>query len=165
MKRYWVFLLILLLLFTASAFAERTIYADQSGITVYEENGKVLLIGVGHDRNTYLHAVDERLGIPDRLNPDPFVITIRDYDGNVLQSPSFHTHFTKASDTCVSEYYGNYREAFEYTGAVEYAKLGNAVVSVCDARRMTDTVRMLWRNTDHDLCIRKETIPREYYAG
>ena len=132
---------------------------------MYEENGKILLIGVGHERNTYLHAVDEQLGIPDRLNQDPFVISIRDYDGHVIQSPPFHTHFTAASDTCVSEYYPNYKEAFEYTGAVKNAKLGNALVYICDARGMTDTVRKLWQKTDHDLCIRKETIPKEYYMS
>ena len=132
---------------------------------LYEENGKILLIGVGHERNTYLHAVDEQLGIPDRLNQDPFVISIRDYDGHVIQSPPFHTHFTAASDTCVSEYYPNYKEAFEYTGAVKNAKLGNALVYICDARGMTDTVRKLWQKTDHDLCIRKETIPKEYYMS
>ena len=38
---------------------------------LYEEGGKVLLIGVGHERNTFLHSVDERLNIPDRVNyPD-----------------------------------------------------------------------------------------------
>ena len=130
---------------------------------LYEENGKVLLIGVGHERNTYLHSVDERLGIPDRLNPDPFVITIKDYDGNLIQSPPFHTHYTVAATQCVSEYYPNYKEAFEHTGAVTYSTLGNALVYVCDARRMTDTVRLLWQKTDHDLCIKEEVIPREYY--
>jgi aminoglycoside 3-N-acetyltransferase len=126
---------------------------------LYEEKGKVLLIGVGHERNTYLHSVDERLGIPDRLNPNPFVITIRDYDGNEIQSPPFRTHFTAAADTCVSEYYPNYKEAFERAGAVKYATLGNALVYICDAVGMTDTVRTLWERADHDLCIRKETIP------
>ena len=130
---------------------------------LYEENGKVLLIGVGHERNTYLHSVDERLGIPDRLNPDTYVINITDYDGNMIQSPPFHTHFTAASDCCVSEYYPNYKEAFEYTGAVKYSKLGNALVYVCDAKKMTDTLKTIWQRTDHDLCIRQETIPKEYY--
>jgi aminoglycoside 3-N-acetyltransferase len=130
---------------------------------LYEENGKVLLVGVGHERNTYLHSVDERLGIPDRLNPDTFEITITDYNGNTMMSPPFHTHFTKASDTCVSEYYPNYKEAFDYTGAVTYSQLGNALVYVCDARKMTDTVRKIWERTDRDLCIAPMKIPEEYY--
>ena len=130
---------------------------------LYEENGKVLLIGVGHERNTYLHSVDERLKIPDRLNPNPFEITIVDHDGNTLKSPPFHTHFTAASDRCVSEYYPNYKEAFESTGAVTYSRLGNALVYVCDCRKMTDTCRKMWERADHDLCISAEPIPAELY--
>ena len=130
---------------------------------LYEENGKVLLIGVGHDKNTYLHSVDERLNIPDRLNPDTFEITIKDYDGNEIISPPFHTHFTAAANTCVSEYYPNYKEAFEYTGAVTYSKLGNALVYVCDCRKMTDTLRKIWSKADRDLCIKAEPIPEELY--
>ena len=130
---------------------------------LYEENGKILLVGVGHERNTYLHAVDERLHIPDRLRPEGFVITIKDYDGNTLQSPPFHTHYTAAADRCVSEYYPNYKEAFEYTGAVTYHKLGNALVCCCDARKMTDTVRVIWERTDRDVCISDEQIPEEFY--
>lgn len=132
---------------------------------LYEANGKVLLVGVGHERNTYLHSVDERLGIPDRLNPTPFEITIVDYDGRILKSPPFHTHFTAASDRCVSEYYPNYKEAFEYTGAVTYSRLGNALVYVCDCKKMTDTCKRIWENADHDLCISAEPIPEELYEG
>lgn len=131
---------------------------------LYEENGKVLLIGVGHERNTYLHAVDERLGIPDRLSSEGFVITIRDYSGREIKSPPFHSHFTAAADTCVSEYYPNYKKAFEYMGAVSYSKLGNALVYCCDARKMTDTVKKLWERTDHDLCIRNAPVPSCYYT-
>ena len=130
---------------------------------LYEENGKVLLVGVGHERNTYLHAVDERLHIPDRLNPDPFVITIKDYDGNTLKSPPFRTHFTAAASTCVSEYYPNYKKALEYTGAVTYSQLGGALVYCCDARKMTDTIQSIWAKADRDLCISDEPIPDEYY--
>lgn len=130
---------------------------------LYEEQGKILLIGVGHERNTYLHSVDERLHISDRLKADGFVITIKDYEGNEIQSPPFHTHFTAAADTCVSEYYPNYKAAFDYTGAVTYAKLGNALVYICDAVKMTDTVIKLWNRTDHDLCIKSEPVPEEYY--
>ncbi|MGN0438273.1 MAG: AAC(3) family N-acetyltransferase [Lachnospiraceae bacterium] len=130
---------------------------------LYEENGKILLVGVGHERNTYLHAVDERLNIPDRLNPDTFEITIKDYDGNTMVSPPFHTHFTAAADRCVSEYYPNYKEAFEYVGAVTYHYLGNAFVYCCDARKMTDVLRDIWKKADKDLCITSEPIPVDYY--
>ena len=132
---------------------------------LYEEGGKVLLVGVGHERNTYLHSVDERLKIPDRLNPNPFEITIIDYQGHELKSPPFHSHYTAASDRCVSEYYPNYKEAFEYAGAVTYSKLGNALVYVCDCRKMTDILKTMWERTDRDLCISADPIPRELYES
>lgn len=130
---------------------------------LYEENGKILLVGVGHERNTYLHSVDERLNIPNRLNPETFEITIKDYDGNLIKSPPFHTHYTSTINTCVSDFYPNYKDAFEYEGAVTYSKLGNATVYCCDARKMTDVVKKLWEKSDHDLCIATEKIPDEYY--
>ncbi|MBR5742576.1 MAG: AAC(3) family N-acetyltransferase [Clostridia bacterium] len=130
---------------------------------LYEENGKVLLIGVGHERNTYLHAVDERLKIPDRIDPNAFVITIRDYDGNLIQSPPYHHHHTTALNTGVSDYYPNFKEAFEYVGAVTYSQLGNALVYCCDARKMTDTVRTIWERAGRDLCLVHEPIPEKYY--
>lgn len=130
---------------------------------LYEENGKIFLVGVGHERNTYLHAVDERLNISNRLNPDTFVITIKDENGNLLQSPPFHTHYSKGLPCCCSEFYPNYKEAFDYFQAVTYSKLGNATVTCCYARKITDVVKLLWERTDHDLCASNEKIPTEYY--
>ncbi len=130
---------------------------------LYEENGKILLVGVGHERNTYLHAVDERLGIPNRLNPDTFTIIIKDEKGNLLKSPQFHTHYSKGLSCCCSEFYPNFKDAFDYLGAVTYSKLGNAKVICCDARKVTDVAKILWKHTDHDLCACVEKIPTEYY--
>ncbi len=130
---------------------------------LYEENGKILLIGVGHDRNTYFHAVDERLDIPNRLNPETFVANITDSSGSTVQSPPFHTHYSKGISGCCSDFYPNYAPALEHAGAVKTAPLGNAAVICCDARRSTDVIRILWQRTDHDLCARVEDIPEEYY--
>ena len=49
------------------------------------------------------------------------MITIQDHEGNMLVFPPFLTHFTAAADICVSEYYHNYKGAFEYTSAVTYS--------------------------------------------
>lgn len=132
---------------------------------LYEENGKILLVGVGHERNTYLHAADERYDIQNRLNPNTFEITIQDYDGNLLKSPQFHTHYTEGVSFCCSDFYPNYEEVFDYFGAVTYSTLGNAKVYCCDARNMTDIVKLLWEKTDHDLCVREEKIPETYYKN
>ena len=44
-----------------------------------------------------------------------------------------------------------------------YSKLGNALVYVCDCRKMTDTCRKIWEKAGRDLCISPEPIPREWY--
>lgn len=132
---------------------------------LYELGGKVLLLGVGHERNTYLHAVDERMDLPNRLRPEGFTVTITDWDGNTMQSPVFHPHYVEGIPVGCSEYYPNYKRALETTGAVTYGKLGNAVVYCCDARRMTDTVMHLWRQADRDLCLGEVEIPESWYQN
>ena len=131
---------------------------------LYERKGKILLIGVGQERNTYLHAVDERLNIPNRLSTETFTATITDRNGNKIQSPPFHWHKADGTND-VSKQYPNYEKAFEYHGAIVYSSLGNATVRCCDAEKTTDVVRLLWKNTDHDLCINPEIIPESYYVN
>ena len=130
---------------------------------LYELGGKVLLLGIGHERNTYLHAVDERMGIGNRLLPEGFTITITDWDGNTLQSPVFHPHHTEGITRGLSEYYPNYKRALEACGAVTYGNLGNALVYCCDARRMTDAVMHLWQHADCDICLGEYDIPESWY--
>lgn len=130
---------------------------------LYEENGKILLVGVGHDKNTYLHAVDERFNIPNRINPKSFVATITDAEGNQIQTPPYHSHCTEGIGVGCSDYYPNYKKAFEALGGVTYGKLGNALVYCCDAKKITDIVGKIWENADHDVCVAVEEIPEEYY--
>lgn len=130
---------------------------------LYELGGKILLLGVGHERNTYLHAVDERMDLPNRLRPEGFTVTITDWDGNTMESPEFHPHYVEGIPVGCSEYYPNYKRALEHCGAVTYGQLGNAVVYCCDARRMTDAVMHLWRMADRDLALGEFDIPEAWY--
>ena len=130
---------------------------------LYELNGKILLVGVGHERNTYLHAVDERIDRPNRLAQNGFAVDITDWDGNVHHTPDFHPHHTEGISIGLSEYYRNYKHALDVTGAVQYGWLGNALVYGCDCRKMTDTVMRIWERADHDVCIGIQDIPEEWY--
>ena len=132
---------------------------------LYDEKAKILLIGVGHEKNTYFHAVDEMLGIKNRLNPKTFTITITDADGKTHKSPPFHTHRSEGISCCCSEYYPNYKKALDTLGAVTYSTLGNALVYCCDAVKCTDIIRGIWEKTDYDLCVSNAEIPAEYYDG
>ena len=130
---------------------------------LYELNGKILLLGVGHERNTYLHAVDERMDLPNRLQPNGFAVTITDWDGRTTLNPDFHPHHVEGIPVGCSEYYPNYKRALEHCGAVTYGQLGNALVYCCDARRMTDAVMHLWQHADRDLCLGEFDIPESWY--
>ncbi|MBQ8555261.1 MAG: AAC(3) family N-acetyltransferase [Clostridia bacterium] len=131
---------------------------------LYERSGKVLLLGVGHERNTYLHAVDERMNLPNRLRSPGFPVTITDWDGSTFETAEFHPHHVEGIPVGCSEYYPNYKRALEVTGAVTYGQLGHALVYCCDARRMTDVVMQLWQKADRDLCLGKVDIPEAWYA-
>jgi len=130
---------------------------------LYELGGKVLLIGVGHERNTYLHSIDERVDQPNRLSPTGFPVEITDWDGNILHNADFHPHRTEGISCGLSEYYRNYKHALDVTGAVQYGWLGNALVYGCDCRKMTDTVLRILRRADRDMCIGIQEIPEEWY--
>lgn len=130
---------------------------------LYEMGGKVLLIGVGHERNTYLHAVDERINRPNRLAKEGFAVTITDQEGRTYHQPDFHPHRTEGISVGLSEYYRNYKHSLDVTGAVRYGWLGNALVYGCDCRKMTDTVIRIWQHADRDVCIGIQDIPEEWY--
>lgn len=130
---------------------------------LYELDGKGLLVGVGHERNTYLHAVDERIDRPNRLAPAGFAVDITDWDGNILRNEDFHPHRTEGITIGLSEYYRNYKRALDVNGAVQYGWMGNALTYCCDCRKMTDTVLRIWKHADRDVCIGIQEIPEEWY--
>ena len=132
---------------------------------LYEMGGKVMLLGVGHERNTYLHAVDERMDLPNRLRPEGFRATITDWEGRQHISPVFHPHYVEGIPVGCSEYYPNYGPALEECGAVASDTLGTARVLICDCRRMTDCVMHLWRKADRDLCLGEFEIPRAWFPS
>lgn len=132
---------------------------------LYENEGKIFLVGVGHERNTYLHAVDEMIDIENRLNPNKYTMEIIDYDGNSIKTEGYCGHYTEGLDYCCARHYPNYEKAFDYHNVVHYTSLGNARVRVCDVKKMTDLVIGMWKNTDRDLCFGEQEIPRQFYEN
>ena len=50
---------------------------------LFDEDGYVLLLGVGHKANTYLHCVEEMLGVADRLTEEPIDVSVKFPSGEV----------------------------------------------------------------------------------
>ena len=130
---------------------------------LYGVRGKILLIGVGHECNTFLHAAEEMLKVPNRISPEGFVLEIHTSDGRTLKSPAFHPFHSEGIPRGASEYFPNYKKPLEECGAVIYGSLGGALVYCCDAYRTVETLRMLWDAAEYDLCSSAREIPTRYY--
>ncbi len=124
---------------------------------LYDEDAKILLIGVGLDRNTYIHAVDEMIDLPGRL-ADPISLTVIDRNGKK------YSLFYRKHGRTGSEFFENYRAPLEKFGALKNDTLGNARVGICCAARTAEIIKILWANAEYDLCEDRKEIPEEYYA-
>ncbi len=123
---------------------------------LYDIKAAILLLGVTHNRNTYIHAIDEMLELPNRLD-SPIPLISKDKDGN-----EYAVLFRRHSGIG-STHFDNYGKPLEYLGAAKNAKLGNADVIVVDAVKCTEAIKFLWRKAEYDLAAERKEIPEEYY--
>lgn len=122
-----------------------------------EEGAVILLLGVGLNRNTYIHAVDEMLDLPDRLC-DPIKLTVIGYDGE-----KHELNYRKHNDHTGSENFGNYEKALLYHGAMRYSVLGKARVGVVDAKKCAEVLEKMWKRADFDLTKEPMELPDYLY--
>ncbi len=129
---------------------------------VYDMGGKILLIGVGHNRDTYLHSVEERMDVPNRLSVNPVAIKIRLKSGDVIERPIRHHHAEGIKD--VSARYPKYEPAFRLHGAIEDGTIGNAAVQLCDARKMAEVMELVReRSGGIELMADEEPLDPKFY--
>ena len=112
---------------------------------IYREGGYILLIGVSHARNTYLHCVEEMLGMPNRITEESREVKIRLASGEVLTRfvKCHHTSFTND----VSLRFPKYETAFRYHGAITDGFVGNAPTQACDAVIMKEVMELILQNS------------------
>ena len=112
---------------------------------IYREGGYILLIGVSHARNTYLHCVEEMLGMPNRITEESREVKIRLASGEVLTRfvKCHHTSFTND----VSLRFPKYEIAFRYHGAITDGFVGNAPTQACDAVIMKEVMELILQNS------------------
>lgn len=108
---------------------------------LYSEGGSVLLVGVDHSANTYLHAVDEMLGIP-RLESYPRKLAVRYADG---REDKRDIYMFDESEGDFSHYFNKYYDCFCESGAQRSGKIGDADALLCDAASIKDTLEQIYR--------------------
>lgn len=118
-----------------------------------ETHAKILLIGVGLNRNTYIHAVDEIAGLEDRLVGDPWQVTVVGNDGRTFTHP-FRNHGRTGS-----EHFGIFKAPLIARGALQYGKLGNADVGIVDAAVCRDVLLDIYSKTTENFCLAQKEIP------
>lgn len=104
-----------------------------------ECGGKILLIGVGHERNTYIHSVEEVLNVPHRLSDEPMNLKTVMPDGRI-RNIFMRKHYN-AQQPHISEDFVKLNQAFEECGAAVNASFGEAECILCDAKRIFEVVR------------------------
>lgn len=122
-------------------------------------DGYVLLIGVGHDKNTYLHFVEESLGTPNRLTDYKVEKKIIHKDGT-QEKRLLYWFDDKIPDVSVN--FPKFEEPFRYYGCIEDGYIGNAKVQICSARKMYFVIEKIYKNNsfgellDNDIPIDKK---------
>ena len=107
---------------------------------ICDMDGSILLVGVGHNRNTYLHCVEEMLDVPNRLSPVKKVL-VRYPDGRVEERD--HRGHRAEGIKDVSAHYPKYEPAFRHHGCIVDGFVGNAPTQLCSARGMRDVMALI----------------------
>lgn len=126
------------------------------------QGGKILLIGVAHDRNTYLHAVDEILGTPNRMSDKSRIVRVKDIDGTVTEHDFSLFDCDYTND--ISTLFPKLETAFRYYRAITDGFVGRAPTQLCDAKIMKDTMELLYKNSDCDPLSIDGPIPQKWYV-
>lgn len=122
-----------------------------------ERRAKILLIGVNHGRNTYIHAVDEIAELDGRLVDEAWSVSVRMPNGELLTHP-FRNHGETGSEN-----FNNFEESFIALGAQKNGRLGDALVRVVDAARCRDILLDIYSKTTENLCLSEGSIPQELW--
>lgn len=148
-----------------------------------EVGGKVLLVGVSHERNTYIHSVEEVLNVPNRLSDMPMelVIELQEESNNSGKLPPYnrddgwkkHTdnklyrkvyvrkHYN-AKQPHISEDFVKLNQIFLDSGVVRKVKFGDADSLLCDAKGMFNIVRQVIA-PDPECIVTKDTLSMPEY--
>lgn len=131
---------------------------------LYTENGYVLLVGVAHNRNTFLHSVAEILNIPDRMTTKPIHTSVKKPNGEIWHRDMGFYSCSFTND--ISQRFVKYDTAFRYHRCITDGFIGNAPTMLCDARKMTDTVSLIFENSNGEDPLKDEIpIPQKWYCN
>ena len=115
---------------------------DKSG--VYSKIDYILLVGVTQNKNTYIHCVEEILGI-NRFNSEPTKMKIKRENGKIEEKLFYEFDEKDLGD--VSTRFYKYEPAFRYHGGIVDGFIGNAKTEFCDAKILLNVMKLIRKNS------------------
>lgn len=129
---------------------------------LYRAGGYVLLVGVSHARNTYLHCVDEMLNVPNRMSAQPTEVKIRRASGETV-TRRVKTHASTLTND-ISARFPKYETAFRYHGAITDGFLGAAPVQACDTVIAKQVMELIQSRAERDPLADEASLPPLWYV-
>lgn len=127
---------------------------------IFNTGGHIMLVGVGQDKNTYLHFVDELFSTPARMSDTPERVTVRLSNGEIIER-EIRMYDERCGD--ISELFPKYEPAFRAHGCIKDGYVGDARTQLCDARGMAEVIRLMMGRAECDLLRDVDVIPPEWY--
>lgn len=124
--------------------------------------GKILLVGVTHARNTYIHSIEEVLNVPHRLADQPMKLQSVDTDGSA-HTVYMRSHYN-AQQPHISEDFVKLTQAYLDCGAAQNTRFGAASCILCDAAGLFRVTRHVLA-PDPKCIVTAPSIPPERWAG
>ena len=121
-----------------------------------QRKGKILLIGVDLRSNTFIHGIEEWMGVPGRLTDEHELLYTCLSDGTRLQVPSYR----HCGDNW-SQHYWKVEDILLASGAITEGVFGSARVLVCDAAQLNEDISAMLTVNKELFTMNKTIEPQE----
>ncbi len=130
---------------------------------IYRQGGFVLLVGVGHESNTYIHCVEAMLNVSDRVEKEHNCQTsVLTTDGRLIKRRLRGLIEDKIGD--VSVRYPKFEAAFRYHGCITDGFIGDAKAQLCDAVKIKEVLELIYtRSKGVEILADDEPLDEKYY--
>jgi aminoglycoside 3-N-acetyltransferase len=113
---------------------------------LYKRNGFILLIGVGQEKDTFIHWVEEILQIKNRISDRYEKTKIIHPDGR--EEIRDIKVFLEDGVPDASNFFGKFEKAFRHHGCIEDGVFGRAKVQLCNAIKIKEVIELIYSRND-----------------
>ena len=127
-----------------------------------KRDGYILLVGVGHEKNTFIHCVEEMLNVPKRLTDYKVEKTIIHKDGR--EEKRHIKWFYEEEIPDVSVYFKKFEPAFRYHSCITDGFIGNAKAQLISTVKIKEIIELIYKNSEgRELLSDNTPLPENLY--